>query len=417
MPRARIQGKAPVDPAAPVPDTDRPMAAVEISGAQEPSDLEGLARMVAWAFNDTPEGSLGWLKQTPEHVRLARVGGRLVGGLMRIPMGHWFGGQRVSALGLAGVAVGAAARGGGVALGMLREVFGEARREGIAVSSLYPSTVALYRKAGYELAGHYCSTKLTLAECPRFRSELTLDELTAEDEPAVEALYARTASERSGYLDRAPYNWARVRTARGTPMVGVGVRGASGLEGYAYLRHSPSSGFPNDLALSDFVAATPAACLKLFDFLACHRSTSEHALWHGGAVDGRLFPLPDKIYKVTVESTWMLRILDVERALEQRGYPDVERELSLEVSDDVLAENRATYRLRVAGGHALVERAGGAGNVRLDVRALAALYTGFVSPAELARVGLLTGSPRALQTLALLFGGSAGSAPAMADYF
>jgi predicted acetyltransferase len=390
------------------------MASVEVSAAGDPGDLEALAPIVAWAFNDNPEGSLSWLKQTPEHVRVARERGRLVGGLLRIPMGHWFGGQRVSALGLAGVAVGATARGSGVALGMLREVFVEARREGIALSSLYPSTVALYRKAGYELAGHYCATKLTLAECPRFQSALTLDELGDEDAPAVERLYAETASERPGYLDRAPYHWDKVRSTHGATVLGVAARGPNGLEGYAYLRHTPHSGFPNDLKLSDFVAATPAASMKLLDFLACHRSTSEHAIWYGGAADARLFPLPDKIYKVSVDSTWMLRILDVERALEQRGYPDIERELSLEVSDELLAENRATYRLRVAGGHALVERTSGAGNVRLDVRGLSALYTGFVSAAQLSRAGLLSGSSRSLQTLSLLF---SGSAPALADYF
>ncbi len=390
------------------------MAAVEVSAVQDPGDLEALAPIVAYAFNDNPEGSLGWLKQTPEHVRLARAGRKVVGGLLRVPMGHWFGGQRVSALGLAGVAVSATARGGGVALAMLREVFVAARREGIALSSLYPSTVALYRKAGYELAGHYCSTKLTLAECPRFRTALTLDELTEADAPEVERLYAATASERPGYLDRAPYHWERVRTHRGKPTLGVAARGANGIEGYAYLATDPAAGFPHDLKLRDFVAATQAAELRLFDFLACHRSTADHAVWYGGAADARLFVLPDKIYKVAVDSTWMLRILDVQRALEQRGYPDVERDLTLEVLDDFLSENGATFRLRVSGGHALVERTSGAGQVCLDVRALSALYTGFVSAAELSRAGLLDGSPRSLATLGLLFG---GQAPALADYF
>jgi predicted acetyltransferase len=414
MPRVLATGKPRVDPALSVPDTNRGMASVEVSAAGDPGDLEALAPIVAWAFNDSTEGSLKWLKQAPEHVRLAREQGRLVGGLMRIPKGHWFGGQRVSALGLAGVAVAATARGSGVALGMLREVFLEARAEGIALSSLYPSTVALYRKAGYELAGHYCSTKLTLAECPRFKSSLTLDELRPEDEPEVERLYAATARERSGYLDRAPYNWERVRKPRDASAAGFAARGAEGIEGYVYVTKTPPSGFPHDLRLSDFVAATPAAQHRLFDLLSCHRSTADHAVWYGGAADGRLLLLPDKIYQVKVEATWMLRILDVARALEQRGYPDVERELSLELSDDILPENRATYRLRVSGGHALVEPTGGAGNVRLDVRALSALYSGFVSAAELSRAGLLTGSPRSLATLGLLFG---GPAPALADYF
>src|SRR5690349_25105579 len=117
MPRARSPGKPRVDPAPSVPDTNRGMASVEVTPARDQDDLAALAPVVAWAFNDTTEGSLKWLKQTPEHVRLAREQGRLVGGLMRIPKGHWFGGQRVSALGLAGVAVAATARGSGIALG------------------------------------------------------------------------------------------------------------------------------------------------------------------------------------------------------------------------------------------------------------------------------------------------------------
>lgn len=57
-------------------------------------------------------------------------------------------------LGIAGVAVGPEARGLGIAAAMMAEAMREAERDGFAISTLYASTLGLYRKAGYEVAGH-----------------------------------------------------------------------------------------------------------------------------------------------------------------------------------------------------------------------------------------------------------------------
>jgi predicted acetyltransferase len=147
------------------------MRALEIRAPENDDALGEFAPIVGWAFNDTPENSLRWLQRSKlEDLRLARSGGRVVGGLAQIPMGQWFGGQRVSTLGIAGVAVAASARGSGVALGMMSFVLDEARRAGFALSTLYPSTVALYRQVDYELAGSYCRTKLRLSDLARMKT-------------------------------------------------------------------------------------------------------------------------------------------------------------------------------------------------------------------------------------------------------
>ena len=391
------------------------MSKVEVSVPRHADELDELASIVSWAFHDTQEGAQKWLRSSPlADIRLAHTGGRLVGGVATIPMGQWFGERSVPCLGLAGVAVKASARGSGVGLAMVSAVLREARDRGLALSALYPSTQALYRQAGYEVAGMYCRHELQLGECPRFRSELELADAEAADQPAIENLYATLSRERPGYLDRGRYIWGRVREYAGTPTRGVVARSSAGIEGYVFMGQTASGPEQYALRVTDFAAATPRATLRLFDYLAGHRSTAQSARWFGGPADQRQLLLPDKIYKTQLEVYWMLRVIDVVRALELRGYPEVEREVVLAVDDPVLPENSGTYRLRVAAGQGTVERVQTAPAARLDVRALAALYTGFLPPRELVRAGALTVEPGALSTLAVLFG---GAMPALADYF
>ena len=344
------------------------MKNLELVVPQRPEELSEFAPIVSWAFHDTVDGAAQWLRRCPlDGLRFGRVDGRLVGGLAMIPMGQWFGGRSVPLLGLAGVAVAASARGSGVAFSMVSQALREARGRGLALSALFPSTQALYRKLGYEVAGAYCRVELRLGECPRYRSELELEDAQPGDQAQIERLYATVASERPGYLDRGPYIWDRVREYGGAPARAVVVRSAAGLEGYAFMGHGPTSDDQqHSLRLTDFVSASAGATRRLLDFLACHRSVAKSARWFGGAADQRLLLLPDKIYKVAIDGYWMSRILDVGRALELRGYPEgLECELELTVEDELFPENAGNYRLSINGGRASVlrvTRAAGAGS-------------------------------------------------------
>lgn len=390
------------------------MLGAELRSAVEPSELAELAPVLAWAFNDTAAHSLAWLERLPlEQVRLLRRGARVIGGLVALPMGQWFGHASVPLLGLAGVAIEASERGTGLALQMLKTVLRDARARGQALSTLYPSNLGLYRKAGYELAGTHCRVELRLDACPRAGRELGLRDVRDDDLPAIERLYTAVARDRPGYLDRGAYLWHRVREYGGAPTRGVVVETHGELEGYLFAGKAAETG-RTLLRLTDFVSSTPRATLRLLDFLGSHRATVERARWWGGPADLRLLALPDKAHRVRVDSYWMTRVVDVGRALEQRGYPELEAELELGVLDEFLPENSGTYRLCVSGGRARVERVERAARVRLDVRGLAALYTGFLTPHELARAGALEAEAPALSTLARFF---SGTSPAASDYF
>jgi predicted acetyltransferase len=111
---------------------------------------------------------------------------------------------------------------------------------------------------------------------------------------------------------------------------------------------------------------------------------------------------------------WLLRVVDVPKALEKRGYPvGVEAQLHLEVRDDLLVENNGRFVLTLSGGRGEVTR-GGRGELQLDVRALAPLYTGLFTPHQLQLTAQIEASDAALSIATQLF---SGSEPWMSDKF
>jgi predicted acetyltransferase len=403
------------------------MREIETRRATDPDDLEALAPIVGWAFGGGTSRALDWLRGSggAPQVRVACLGGRVSGGLLEIPMGQWFGGKNVPTLGLAGVAIAPEARGQGLALGLLRATLRAARERGVALSTLYPSTFRLYRKAGYELAGSFCRFTLQLRQLPRSLRLLPVEVLGESLQPSIEGAYRDVARQHPGYLDRGPYVWNRVRRPDLELARAFGVSGPSGLEGYAYLKVTAPRRLPLELGLSDFVSRTPAALASLLAFLADHLTTAERATWTGGPCDPRLLGIPERAISAVIEDYWMLRLIDVKAALLARGYPEfgppgLEVALDLHVDDEFLPENSARYALRVEAGVARLEAPGsGSGSgavplVRLSAGALAALYSGFVSPAQLAFSRQLDADARGVGVLSALF---SGAAPGLSDFF
>jgi predicted acetyltransferase len=386
----------------------------EIGAARGEADLHALARIEAWCFGVAEAAARVWLEKSGvEHVRVARRGAEILGGLIEIPMGQWFGGRSVPMLGVAGVAVAPATRGERVALTLMVDALRAARARGFVVSTLYPAAVALYRAAGYEYAGHRHRYKADLKALPTSHGELKLTRLEPDASGVVEALYRALALERTGYLDRGPYVWRRVRENReGEANEAFGVWNGSSLEGYAYLsQRGPDD--QRELVVNDFAAATSAAATRLVALFADHRSTMKSIAFAGGAPLPLILAPTEPLFRIDETDTWMTRVVEPAGALVARGYPDVETAVDLELTDRVLPENSGRYRLEVSRGRAEVTR-GGTGAVALDERALAALYTGFFSPAALVRGANLAGDAVSLGRLALLF---AGPPPSLCDYF
>lgn len=384
------------------------------SGAAE---RQRLAEILAESFNVPIELELAVFDFVGnEPLRVLRRQGEVLGGLLTIPMGQYWGGRSVRLCGVGGVGIAPHARGGGVATRMMSETLREVRAQGYPLSALYPATQPLYRNVGYEQAGVRCELRVPLTDLPSGSREPALRPFTPEDLPAVQSLYREVARTRQGWLDRGPYIWNRVQNPRMKKATGYVLEEAGQPSGYVFLTKVARQDNPffYDLHLSDLCARTEAGWRRLLSFLGGYASMARDMVWTGGTNE----PLLQLLREQSAVSThvlfhWMLRVLDVPAALSARGYPrGLSGTLHLEVEDALLPENAGRWVLEVSGGEAHVQR-GGEGHLRCDARALAVLYSGLRSAPMLASVGSLHGSPEALEMAEVLFSGPQPSKPDM----
>jgi predicted acetyltransferase len=349
-----------------------------------------------------------------ELLRVVRCDGRVVGGLKLIPMGQWFGGRSVPMTGIAAVGIDPAFRGRGAGSALMRETMRELAAQGVALSTLYPATVPIYRGAGFELAGSRFKARLPLAGLSARAAGLPMREGLPADFPAMDAAYRRFARERNGLLDRGDYIWNRLRYPQGEAAKHYMFGADEEPEGYLSFTQAPASDGFYELKVTDVVANTEAAAKGLLAFFGAHQSMATVAHLQASANHPMLLAQPDWRAEVSLHLNWMLRVVRVDKALEARGYgAGIGAELHLEVVDDVVPGNAERWVLHVADGRGRVE-AGGEGRLKLDVRALAALYSGHQTPDALHGRGMLQASEDERALTRSVF---AGSAPWMPSIF
>ncbi|MCP4249766.1 MAG: GNAT family N-acetyltransferase [bacterium] len=358
------------------------------------------------------------LREGHENVRVARRGGTVVGGLVIKPMGQWIGGRSVPMVGVRAVGVAAEHRGTGVGSSLMRAAVEELHDRGVPISVLYPATQPVYRRPGFERAGVRLSYRLPTAGIDVRGRELELRRVETSDHAELRRVYDERARRTTGNLDRNDWLWQRILDplSPGTAPQGYLAARDGRVEGYVFFTHQAGthSFGESELMATDLVTLSADASRTLLGLFANHRSTIRYVNFVGAPADPWLHLLAEQSATLTERIDWLLRLIDVPAALEARGYAaGVSGELHLEVADDRLNQNDGRFTLTVADGSSRVTE-GGRGDFRVDVRGLAAIYTGYLAPGELTATGLVDAPDHSLATAGALF---AGPAPWMPDMF
>ncbi len=385
------------------------------------ADLEALAYHESLAFNTPYEACISWLRATRDHVRVARAGGEVIGGLVQYDMGQFFGGRAVRNVGIAGVAISPTARGRGAAKSLMASTLAELYDDAVAVSTLYPTTFTLYGRAGYAVAGHRYEYRLPLARLGRIRASGEIRRVDLKvDADRLAQFYRKLAANRPGWLDRSEHIWQRVHNhPAGRDVHGYVLPAVDGdMDGYVVYTLSAEGRYPYDLELRDVQAANPDAARRILALLSDCRTLARYAIWHGPLDDPLLLAVPELGTEISIAETWMLRIVDVRAAFAERGYPAaLTAKLDLDLTDDVLPGNAGHWLIEIEGGRAKANRVdldAGPDTLRMDTRALSSLYTGHLSARRLAAMGSLRGSGAAVEEADRVF---AAEPPSMPDYF
>ena len=379
------------------------------------TDRDRCAQIISHSFGTPPESCVRWLVSAGHLFRVLTDGPVVVGTVLLYDIGQFFGGKSVPMMGVAGVTVAPEARGRGVGGEIMRQCVLEMHELGAPISTLYPATQKLYQSVGFEQAGSRFCYRLPTDAILERDTTLNVSPFVDADMPSVRELYASFAAPLPGFVNRDDMMWQRVLMPHGDPAHAFVTTNAMGtIQGFTVLMQRSAHDHYRTLELSDVVYATPAAARRLLRFFRDHSSTVRHIVFHGGPHHPLVLLLEEQRYEVMRKDYWMTRILDVPKAIAARGYAKgLTAQVDIELTDTLIPSNARRWTIEINRGSGTAT-AGGRGSVKLDVRNLAPIYTGFVPPLSLKSLGLIEGDDELLRTLGDIF---AGQSPAMVEQF
>lgn len=305
---------------------------------------------------------------------------RLVAMAGVLPMVVRIGDRDVPGYGVLDVAVDLLRRSPGAARALVVRLLADERANGSAVSLVHPSAPVLHRYLGYEAI-----TPLELR---------TLDRAVVEGataDPTVRVRGVRAGEDVLGPLSRHLEG-----ALSPAPPAGVGVHDVvlerhGGTVGALRFERLPGHLIVHLLRAAD--AGAWATVLAVLDDGAGGADETRIEVWGGGDDDLiRWYPGRPRTRECSMP---MLRVVDVVRALEGRGWPaDVTGRWSLSVTDPLLPANTGTWILDLAGGRARVSASASRG-VPVSLPRLAQLVAGITPvfgdavPADLVRASVL----------------------------
>ncbi len=386
------------------------------------ADMPRIAHLTSQAFGSSIVDSEAWLRsQGGGDLRVLRVGTQIAGALRVISMGQFFGGRSVPMTGIAAVSVAPEFRGRGLALNIMRQVVREMHDAGTALSTLYASTQTLYRQVGYEQAGSLCRVNIPLAQLasiPNLQRGGAWRHVPGDQWPSLRDCYQRMATPIDGMLDRGEYIWKRVWKWRDRQReVFAALDDHGRIEAVVGVGQTSKPNGRMELALGDLTFASVPALRRAAAFLVDYASMADEVNFTCATHHPLLAILPQQRFDLKVAEFWMMRVIRVNDALISRGYATaIDAELHLEITDELLPENAGRRVLRIQRGVADISP-GGRGDLRLDVRALAPLYSGLMSAAQLEAIGWLDATTsNAARDATAVFAGASGP-PSMTDFF
>ncbi len=334
----------------------------------------------------------------------------IVGQAFLFPLRASFGQRPVRVGGIASVAVAPEARGRGVATALMGRLHALSDARGDALTMLYAFRQGFYSRLGYAPSASRKRLAIDARSIPSAWVELAKTRVRAargSDRSALRGVHARLATRSSGLITRSRSFW-EVFLAKPTRsiLVSLGESSAS-ISGYvAFELAREEDHSETTLDVSELVADDDVSRRALMGALGAMRDQVAEIVIELPEADPleRALIDPDRrrFGTAAVEHSLgevvggpMLRVEDVPRALEARGYAaNGSFDVIVSPTDASDDSDVIAVGVRVANGRAEVGPARGGGALRTTRAGLAAIFYGGLSVTDAVALGLSEIDPR-----------------------
>jgi predicted acetyltransferase len=320
---------------------------------------------------------------------------------------QFWGGRPMPMGGVAGVVVAPDARGRGVGTYLMTALAQRSLELGDLVSALYPATIPIYRALGWEVAG--AQHRISL-------SARSLRNLGGQDVPLRSASESDVKPFRKSLHDR--YGAQR---ANG-PKLPSESEAREQLTDEAMISYVTDGGHViyewsnEDLVVSYISGDTAQIARALWSVVGSGSSIVKTVVAYVAPDDPIHLLLPEEVAHETYLKRWMLRVVDVPKAVSARGFsPAVSGSAPVALQDPLLPGNSGSWQLEVSAGRAeLIPSQVCSASLLLGPNGFAALFAG--TPVHVLRAaGLASGGERVGDDL--LDAAFAGPAAYLLEYF
>ena len=358
---------------------------------------------------------------TLDDLVVAERGDELVAHAFLFSFEGWFGGRVTRIGGIASLAIAPEARGQGVATALLHHLHVASDVRGDALTMLYAFRQGFYARLGYGASAsrrHLCIDPRSIPASWRALARARVRRARGDDKDGIRGAYARSGAKSSGWLLRSDAFWDR-HLARERRQFLVADRpsresgsGAAGVAGYVAFQlvqdeeHAAASLVVDELAADDdatrlaLVGALAAMRDQVFE-IELDLDDSDPLELALVDADGRRFGTERVEHELgVVVGGPMVRVEDVPRAIEARGYAaDGAFDVVVHAAEGESngAGDELAMSVSVEDGRAVVSAARVASAALRTSRAtLASLLYGGLRPSDAVRMGLADADPRTL---------------------
>lgn len=354
------------------------------------------------SFGDGPDNVIATANR-PEWSLCAFVDGEMVATFVTIPFTMRAVGKAVALGGIGTVGTKPQFRRKGLLRRLMTKAIHDMRDREQVVAALWASQAAIYQRYQFAMTSVDRSYEIDTADIGFHDGNDGTSEVVMTpvercfDE--LKSIYRENVARRICYLHRSSQLW-RLNFLDERPEdgpVNAAICRNAGGAGEGYVIYTLRAGKvahrsrPQQIKIRELVSLNTNAYRSIWRFIASHDLVGS-VRWNNAPIDDpapELFIEPRLLHVRENEGMWF-RMIDVERALEQRGYLE-SGELRLAVQDQLAPWNQNTFDLSASPDGARATATQASPDLTLSVKALASLYTGFRSASTLSSWGLIEG--------------------------